>query len=184
MTAKCNCGNASAENQFRDPIVSEVLTRFSAGKREYLIPILQATQERLTYLSRDSMIQIAQHVGIPASKVFGVATFYNQFKLTPPGKHIIQVCRGTACHVRGSDQILRAFESELSVKAGQTTKDNLFSLDVVACLGSCSIAPVITIDGVFHGRLITKDVPRILKEFSATCGLSEKNSEAVIKEAK
>ncbi|NLI77615.1 MAG: NAD(P)H-dependent oxidoreductase subunit E [Candidatus Riflebacteria bacterium] len=144
--------------------LAAILERFPSQKREYLIPILQVTQEKFKFLSRDAMIHIAQHVGVPVSKVYGVATFYNQFKLNPPGKHTIQVCRGTACHVRGSDQLLRSFESELGVAPGQTTKDGLFTLDIVACLGSCSIAPVVTVDGTFHGRLENKDAGKLVAE--------------------
>lgn len=152
------------------PALAEILSRFPPQKREYLIPILQDTQEAFHYLSRESMIQIAHHVGVPVSKVYGVATFYNQFKLVAPGEHTILVCRGTACHVRGSDQLLRAFESELGVQAGQTTKDGLITLDIVACLGSCSIAPVITIDGKFHGRLETKDAARLVADIRKGAG--------------
>ncbi|HNV71310.1 MAG TPA: NADH-quinone oxidoreductase subunit NuoE [Candidatus Ozemobacteraceae bacterium] len=164
MNTGCQCGGSDQLTTIKLPELQEILTRYHANKREYLIPILQETQGAYGYLSKPAMVQIAQHVGVPVSKVYGVATFYNQFKLTAPGKHIISICRGTACHVRGSDQILRAFESELSIKAGQTTKDQEFSLDIVACIGSCSIAPVITADGEFHGRLTTKDVVRILTD--------------------
>jgi NADH-quinone oxidoreductase subunit E len=163
MTNTCCChpGSVPIPNH---PQVAEVLARYSAGHREYLIPILQETQEKMAYLSRDAMIQIAAHVGVPVSKVYGVVTFYNQFRLTAPGEHTILVCRGTACHVRGSDQVLRSFESELGIKAGDTTKDGKVTLDIVACLGSCSIAPVITIDGVFHGRVGPKDCERLVRE--------------------
>ncbi len=162
MESHCNCeGSENDKSQF--PIL-DLFEKFPANKREYLIPLLQETQERLRYLPKGAMVQIARHVGVPVSKVYGVATFYNQFRLNPPGRHVIQVCRGTACHVRGSDQILRAFESELGIPAGQTTKDGFASLEIVACLGSCSIAPVITLDGQFHGRLVPKDVERIMRE--------------------
>ena len=163
MNSQCSCGSDAGCSGPKNPQLAEILTKYVSQNRELLIPILQETQQQFKYLSRQNMVEIAEHVGIPVSKVFGVVTFYNQFKLVAPGKHVIQVCRGTACHVRGSDQILRTFESELGIKAGETTKDNQFSLDIVACLGSCSIAPVITIDGVFHGRLVPKDAERLLK---------------------
>lgn len=146
--------------------LKEVIGKYPAGAREFLIPLLQDTQERFSFLSRQAMTEIARHVGIPLSKVYGVATFYNQFKLIAPGKHQILVCRGTACHVRGSDQILKIFEAELGIKCGTTTRDGLFSLDMVACLGSCSIAPVITVDGTFHGRLATGDVAKVIGSIS------------------
>lgn len=176
MTSGCNCGSSHHPGPKSVPGLKELLERFTPNKREYLIPILQETQGKFSFLSRDAMIEIAQYVGIPVSKVYGVATFYNQFKLEAPGRHTIQVCRGTACHVRGSDQILRSFESELGVKAGQTTKDGFVTLDIVACLGSCSIAPVITVDGVFHGRLVPKDVPRIIQEMRESDGNTTKEA--------
>lgn len=157
-----NCCGVQTTPPLNDELTS-IFSSYKAGHREYLIPILQDTQAAFSYLSRDNLLHIANHVGIPLSKVYGVATFYNQFRLSAPGQHTILVCRGTACHVRGSDVILRAFESELSIKAGQTTRNGLITLDVVACLGSCSIAPVITLDGKFHGRLTTRDCSRILE---------------------
>jgi len=177
MTTGCSCRHADSGQNAGDPALGEILGRFKPRKREYLIPILQATQERFAFLSRPAMIQIAEYVGIPVSKVYGVATFYNQFKLEAPGKHIIQVCRGTACHVRGSDQILRGLESELGIKAGQCTKDGMISLDIVACLGSCSIAPVITVDGVFHGRITTKDVEKVVKDIYANANVREEGAQ-------
>ncbi len=169
MKPTCAC-QASRQIPSPPPALAEILNRYAPQKREYLIPILQETQGCFKYLSREAMIHIAHHVGVPVSKVYGVATFYNQFKLVAPGQHTILVCRGTACHVRGSDQLLRAFESELGIQAGQTTKDGLITLDVVACLGSCSIAPVITIDGKFHGRLETKDAARLVAEIRKGAG--------------
>jgi NADH-quinone oxidoreductase subunit E len=135
--------------------------------REYLIPILQEVQDRLGYLSRESICAIADYLELPESKVYGVATFYNQFKLNPPGKYQIQVCRGTACHVKGSFNLLEALKRELGIDAGMTTKDKLFSLETVACIGACSIAPVLTVNGKFHGRLDVRKVEKILKDLRA-----------------
>ncbi|PKK90918.1 MAG: NAD(P)H-dependent oxidoreductase subunit E [Candidatus Wallbacteria bacterium HGW-Wallbacteria-1] len=142
--------------------ITEILNKYPRNMRELLIPILQDTQGRFGYLSRQAMTEVARHVGVAASKVFGVVTFYNQFKLTPPGRVEILVCRGTACHVKGSDQLLKALEGELGIKAGTTTRDGEFGLDVVACLGSCSLAPVITVNGTFHGRVTANDVGKLL----------------------
>ena len=121
--------------------------------RSSLIPILQDLQSRDGYLSRRGICEVADYLGLPESKVYGVATFYNQFTLIPPGKHQIQICRGTACHVKGSFDLLESLELLLGIHPGETTRDGLFSLQTVACLGACSIAPVITLDGEFHGRL-------------------------------
>lgn len=135
--------------------------------REYLIPILQEIQEHAGYLPKEGIRITSQHLSLPEAKIFGVATFYNQFKLTPPGKYEIQICRGTACHVRGSAGLLDILETELGIQAGETTKDGLFSLDIVACIGACSIAPVMTVDGEFYGRLDKNRIAEVLDEYRA-----------------
>ena len=135
--------------------------------REYLIPILQEVQEHFGYLSKNDIFAIADYLELPESKVYGVATFYNQFKLNPPGKYRIQICRGTACHVKGSLNLLETLKRELGIDDGKTTKDGLFSLETVACIGACSIAPVLTVNGKFHGRLDTKKVEKLLKALRA-----------------
>jgi len=111
------------------------------------------------------MMDIAEFLGLPTSSVYGVATFYNQFRLTPLGKNVINVCRGTACHVKDSANVLSAIENELGVSVGMTTRDKEFTLEEVACIGACSIAPVISINGEYFGRLKTKDIPKIIAEF-------------------
>ena len=131
--------------------------------REYLIPILQEVQDHFGFLSRESIFAISDYLELPESKVYGVATFYNQFKLIPPGTYQIQICRGTACHVKGSFNLLETLKRELGIEPGVTTKDGLFSLETVACIGACSIAPVLTVNGKFHGRLDTKSVEKIVK---------------------
>lgn len=150
-------------------LMGKIKSIYPAG-REYLIPILQEVQKNLGYLSRESIYSIANYLDIPESKVFGVATFYNQFKLNPPGKFQIQVCRGTACHVKGSFNILETLKRLLDIDAGQTTKDGLFSLETVACLGACSIAPVITINGKFYGRLDSKTTEKLVNDLKRNTG--------------
>ncbi|OGH99106.1 MAG: NADH dehydrogenase [Candidatus Melainabacteria bacterium GWF2_32_7] len=165
--SKCGC-RCSCESTAKREIpedLAKIFANYPTKKREYLIPLLQDVQEKYGYLSSDNLLNIAEHLNLPASKVYGVATFYNQFRLIPLGKHIIRVCRGTACHVKGSNQILETFQTELGIQAGETTKDGLFTLETVACLGACSIAPVIVIDEEFYGRLASKEVPAILKKF-------------------
>ena len=130
-----------------------------------LIPALQKVQEMEGYLSKESIYFISETLDMPASEVYGVATFYNQFRFVPKGKHMIKVCRGTACHVKGSGQLLSLIENELGIKVGETTKDKVFSLESVACLGSCSIAPVIMIDDKFFGHLSADDIPKILNNY-------------------
>lgn len=142
-----------------EPIVS----KFPAGRRDALIPLLQEVQDVHGYLSRDAVVRIGQHLRLPASKVYGVATFYNQFRFQPLGRFHVQVCRGTACHVKGSQQTLAAIQRTLNIKPGQTSRDGLFSLEVVACLGACGLAPVMAVNGEFHAGATSDRVGRILK---------------------
>jgi len=146
--------------------VDEVI-REHPPSREHLIAILQDVQELEGYLSRESINRIGDYLCLPPSKIYGVATFYNQFKLQKPGKIQIQVCRGTACHVKGSLNLLDSLQLMLGVGPGQTTKDGLFTLDTVACVGGCSIAPVITANGRFFGRLDKKKLEALIEKFRA-----------------
>ncbi|MBI9017530.1 MAG: NAD(P)H-dependent oxidoreductase subunit E [Phycisphaerae bacterium] len=134
-----------AQNEF-----SSIFENYPNASRDSLIPLLQDIQEAQGYLSREAVIAVGEHLSLPASKIYGVATFYNQFSFEPQGKYHIQVCRGTACHVRGSLATLDAVERELGIKAGSTSRDGLFSLEVVACIGACGLAPVISINGEFY----------------------------------
>ncbi len=135
------------ERQWQD-----LLNRFE-GKPENLIPMLQAGQNLLGYLPRSALLEIAAATGLPPAKVFGVATFYAQFRLQPVGKHIIRVCRGTACHVRGSQHIIKELQNRLQVAPGETTRDRRFTLETVACFGSCALAPVMVVNDAVHGRM-------------------------------
>lgn len=117
------------------------------------------------FLSEESVIEVGKYLKMPSSKIFGVATFYNQFRFTQPGKYHIQVCRGTACHVLGSATVLDEIEKQLKVKTGQTTKDKLFSLEVVACIGACGLAPVISINGEFHAKVTTASIKDIIEDY-------------------
>jgi NADH-quinone oxidoreductase subunit E len=127
--------------------------KYPGAGRDALIPVLQDIQETFGYLPREAIETLSEKMKIPASKIFGVASFYNQFRFQPIGKYHILICRGTACHVKGSLNVLQALEKELKIKAGQTTRDNLFTIDVVACIGACGLAPVIAINGEFHAAM-------------------------------
>jgi NADH-quinone oxidoreductase subunit E len=131
-------------------------------ERGNLIPILQMIQERHTYLPSEAINMVAEHLGIRPCEVYGVATFYNQFRFHPPGRHPIKVCLGTACHVRGSDIILERFERKLEIKDGQTTHDREFSIDRVACVGCCALAPVSIVDETVHGHMAPSKVEGII----------------------
>lgn len=144
--------------------IAELLSK-SEKQRENLIPILQEIQQRHSYLSPGAMEMVAQHLGISSSEVYGVATFYNQFRFHPPGKHQIKVCLGTACHVVGGDIILENFERKLGIKDGETTPDREFSIERVACVGCCALAPVAIVDDVVQACMAPSKVEGILLGF-------------------
>jgi len=132
------------------------------GQREKLIPLLQKKQEKLSYLSEEAISEVANRVGMSESEVYGVASFYAQFRFTPPGEHVVKVCLGTACHVRGGENLLENVERELDVLCGGTSKDGKFSLERVACFGCCALAPVIVINNNVYGRMDVTKVNKIL----------------------
>jgi NADH-quinone oxidoreductase subunit E len=144
----------------------EILGKYEKGNKSSLIPLLQDVQDKYNYLPENELREIAEFLEIPLSRVYGVATFYNQFRLNPQGENVIKICRGTACHVKNSSNILFNLETTLKAKAGETTRDKKFSIEVVNCIGACSIAPVITVNDDFHGRISVKDIPKILKGYS------------------
>ena len=127
-----------------------------------LIAILQKAQEVYGYLSTELMEYIAERTGIKPAKILGVATFYSQFKFSPAGKHLIMLCQGTACHVNGSSELREAISSHLEIAVGETTRDGLFTLNSVACLGCCSLSPVMMIDGEAYGSLTPVKALQIL----------------------
>ena len=145
--------------------VEEIIKNFPQSKREYLIPILQEVQEKDGFISEEAVIKIGKHLNLSTSKIFGVATFYNQFRFEPQGKYNVQVCRGTACHVLGSATVLDELEKNLKIKAGQTSRDGLFSIEVVACIGACGLAPVIAINGEFYAKVTSESLKEIIEEY-------------------
>jgi len=141
--------------------LNEILSHYS-GERDELIPILQEAQEEFRYLPAEVMQVVAKFLQLPESAVFGVSTFYAQFKLVPMGRRIVKVCRGTACHVRGGARILREVERRLGIKPGETTDDLEYTLETIACFGSCALAPVMVVDRDVYGRMTTSKVGQIL----------------------
>jgi len=141
-----------------------------AGQGGVLIPALQHAQEQDGYISRERMLEIHRASGIPLSQIYGVATFYAQFRLKPVGKHIVRVCHGTACHVSGANAISKTAEDYLKIPTGDTTEDRLFTLETVSCLGCCSLAPVVMIDHATHGNLEPSDVKNILRKYKKPAG--------------
>ncbi|NJE26670.1 NADH-quinone oxidoreductase subunit NuoE [Thermococcus sp. MV5] len=129
-----------------------------------LIPLLQKTQEKFGYLPKEALKEISIHLGVPLSRVYGVATFYAQFRFEPLGKYVIKICHGTACHVNGAVNISQAIKEEFGIEEGQTTEDGLVTLERVACLGCCSLAPVIMINEKVYGKLTPDKVRKLMKK--------------------
>jgi len=144
--------------------ITVLLPRFEK-RRGNLIPILQSIQEKHSYLAAAAMEMVASHLNISASEVYGVATFYNQFRFHPPGKHQIKVCLGTACHVAGGDIILENFERKLGIKHGETTPDREYSVERVACVGCCALAPVAVVDENVQGHMQPSKVEGLFVQF-------------------
>jgi len=145
--------------------INDILKNYPSDKTENLIPILQDIQESEGYLSEAAVVEVGKHLKLATGKIFGVATFYNQFRFKPLGKYHIQVCRGTACHVLGSLTVLEDIEKKLGIKAGNTTKDGMFSIEVVACIGACGLAPVVAINGNFYAKLNAKKINDIIDNY-------------------
>lgn len=131
-------------------------------RKSRLVPILQEIQRQLGYLPREAMLEVARLLKIPEMDVYGVVTFYNHFRLNPPGKHSVRVCLGTACHMKGGYIVLDAWKRRLGIEAGQTTGDRQFDLDTVACIGACAMAPVTVVDGNVEAKTSPTRVDGIL----------------------
>jgi len=144
-----------------DNEIGSVLKHYDE-KRENLIPLLQDVQERLTYLPPEAIERIAAHLGLSENDVFGVATFYSQFRFQPRGKHNVRVCQGTACHVMGGARVLEQIIKQLGVEPGQTTEDGRFTLETVNCIGACALAPAMFVDKDTHGRIKPEKIAEIL----------------------
>lgn len=145
----------------------EVILKKHRGEAGALIPVFQELQKIRGYLPKEDLAYIARALGRPLSEVFGVASFYAQFYLEPRGERMVRVCLGTACHVRGADKILEAFAETMGIQPGETTPDKRFSLEMVACLGACGLAPVVMIDVETHGRLTPESVPELFEKIAA-----------------
>jgi NADH-quinone oxidoreductase E subunit len=148
--------------------VDAILQKHPRAGRDALIPILQEVQEKQGYLSRETVIRISKHLNLPTTKIFGVATFYNQFRFQPKGKYHFMVCRGTACHVKGSNRVLDMAQKILKLKPGQTSRDRLFSLETVACMGACGLSPVMNLNGEFYAKVTPQRLVQIIQECRET----------------
>lgn len=150
--------------QVEESKVKSFITKYNNEKKA-LISILQDIQAEYNYLPQDSLRIVSETLGIPLIDIIGVATFYRSFSLQPRGKHLVTVCMGTACHVRGGPRILEEFEKKLGIEAGETTINGKFSLETVACLGCCAIGPVVVVDNDYHAQTNIREVDSILKRY-------------------
>lgn len=146
--------------------VAPIVERVGHAKSD-LIPILQRLQHHYGYLPAPVVSEVTRVTGIPASRVYGVITFYAQFSTEPAGRHKVCVCQGTACHVRGGHGVLRAVEGELGIRPGQTSDDLAYTLETVACLGACAVGPVMTVDGQYFGKMTSAKVTGVLEQVAA-----------------
>lgn len=153
------CGDAAAKE------AREIAVKIGS-EPEKVIPLLQEIQKRHGYLSEELVEAVASEIHIPVSRLYGVATFYSQFRFNPIGKNLIKVCKGTACHVAGAEKIYSIISEELGIVEGETTEDRLFTLESVACLGCCSLAPVVMVNDSIYGKLSPAKISKILKEYA------------------
>ncbi len=144
--------------------IERILQKYEYDKSR-IIQILQDVQTEFKYLSKNALEYTAKRLKLPISRIYSIATFYAGFSLNPRGKHLCTVCMGTACHVRGAPNVLNRIEERLGIKAGTTTKDNLFTLETVNCLGACALAPIVVIDGGYHGQTAVNKVDKLIDEY-------------------
>ncbi len=142
--------------------VDKILEKYKPARREDLIPILQEIQESQGYLSEESIVAVGRTLKLSTTKIFGLATFYDQFRFIPSGKIHIKICNGTTCFLNGSRQVIRKIKEELGIEPGQTTRDGNFSYEIVTCMGGCNNGPVLLINGDFHTSLREEQVPELI----------------------
>ncbi len=142
--------------------IRKIIARYGSDK-SFLVPVLQDVQKELNYLPEEALREVARQLEVPESRVFEVATFYKAFSLEPRGKHVVSLCLGTACHVRGAPLIEGHIERVLGVKSGETTKDLQFTFETVNCLGACALGPVVVADGEYHGQMTIAKTTAVLR---------------------
>jgi NADH:ubiquinone oxidoreductase subunit E len=162
------CNNCAQTSKYWDAF-EEIMAAYT-GDRSQLIPLLQKLQDAYGYLPEDVIARLSERTGIFVSQIMGVATFYSQFRLAPVGENIVKICFGTACHVIGAENIADAICRELGISLGGTTEDRLFTVESVACIGCCSLAPVIMINEETHGRLTPDSARAVIRDFQARKG--------------
>ena len=142
--------------------IRDLLEKYPNLNRDSLIPILQDVQDIKGYISEESVKQVGEYLGLPMSKIYGLATFYNQFRFTPPGKYHIQICHGTSCHMQGSGDLLKEIRKLLQIGDGEVSRDRIFSLEVLSCIGACGQSPVMCINGEYLPVVNKKHLQEII----------------------
>ena len=150
--------------------IDVILQRFPQIKRNALIPLLQAVQDEFGYISEEAISRIGSHLSLPTSKVYGLATFYNQFSFSQRGYYHVVLCNGTACHMGGSGELLSEISKMLEIEDGETTRDGLFSLEVQSCIGACGQSPVMAVNGEYYSEVTVKRVREIIKQYREDAG--------------
>lgn len=161
MASGCGC---QSKDEQKLQQVREVIDRFR-GMKGALIPVLHEVQDMYGYLPEEVLQLVSDELDIPMTEIYGVASFYSFFSLEPKGEHIIRVCMGTACYIKGAQGLVDRFSTDLNIKPGETTPDGKFTLEATRCLGACGLAPVLTIGENVHGKLLQGDVPKLIKQY-------------------
>lgn len=171
MAKDCTCSNRFADIDDLGP-VEEIVEKYGHEKGA-LIPLLQEAQDAYGYLDENIMRELARRAGYQLSQLYGVATFFAQFRLKPVGEYLVKVCHGTACHVAGATQITDEVSNQLGIKEGETTEDGKFSLESVMCLGACALAPIMVVGEDAHGKLKPTNIRKVLKKYTGDGGSKE-----------
>ena len=149
--------------------VARIIEAYPADRR-FALAAMQDMQNEFNYVPEEVLEMLAEHLGCPIAQLFAMATFYKALSLTPKGKHIIKICNGTACHIRGAMNLVTGVKREINIEPGETTEDGQFSVEIVNCVGSCALAPVMLVDGVYHNKLRVEQVPGIIESYRAKDG--------------
>jgi len=150
--------------------IEEILGQFPQIKRNALIPLLQAVQDEFGYITEEAISRIGAHLALPTSKVYGLATFYNQFSFSPRGYYHVVLCNGSSCHMRGAAELLNELSKLLEIRDGETTRDGLFSLEVQSCMGACGQSPVMSVNGEYHSGVSVKELREIISLYRDEAG--------------
>ncbi|MCJ7447117.1 MAG: NAD(P)H-dependent oxidoreductase subunit E [Bacteroidales bacterium] len=144
--------------------IESILKKYKPGRREYLIPMLQEIQDDLGYLSEEAIVKVGSFVGLSTTKIYGLATFYDQFRFVPSGKVQIKICHGTSCFLNGSQSVIDKIKEETGIMPGQTTRDGIFSYEIVTCMGGCNNGPLICINGEYYTGVKAEQLPDLIKK--------------------